>query len=55
MQKFSLIRRINLGNYQHWEVYVESDLSLEHMFEQMNKALRTLGEPQIDLSKLEKA
>jgi hypothetical protein len=48
--RVSLIRRVNLGNYQHWELFVEAD-SLEEVIRIMNRGLQALGQPQISVEK----
>lgn len=57
MTKVGLIRRINLGNYQHYELFIEiddeyKDRALMRCIKLMNKGLYALGEPQIDISKI---
>lgn len=59
MSRVSLTRRINLGNYQHYEIFVEIDdhdenSALKRCYSLTNKALSCLGADQIDLTKLGK-
>lgn len=57
MNRVSLIRRINLGNYEYFELFAEikdfdEENALARCMALMNKGLRALGSPRIDTTKL---
>ena len=58
MNGVKLLKRINLGNYSHWEVEVaiedgHEEIALRRAVALMNRALETLGQDSIGVRKSE--
>ena len=60
MNRVSLLRRVNLGNYEHWELFVEiedvdENRALMKAMVLINKGLSSLDQPTVDTKKIEVA
>lgn len=58
MNKAMLMKRVNLGNYAHYEIWLEvededEDMALERCVKVFNRGLAALGQPIISLAKVD--